>query len=108
MNVRLGGGSSHVMIISTDGKRETAGDILLWAVRIRALKRTTCKHRLLRTVKRDGAEFLPVANELIFDHYFMNSKLTLLIIRYDILNKNRLKLTSRNESIGTSMSWAIS
>lgn len=81
------------MVISADGKGKTAGNVLLWTVRVRALKRTACKHRLLRTVERNGTEFLPVANELIFNHYFMNSKFTLIVVRDTALDQSRLAKT---------------
>ena len=65
------------MRIAAYCERETARNRFLLAMWRRALQGTACEHRLLGTVERNGAKFLPIADELIFHYDFVDGELPL-------------------------------
>ena len=76
---------SHIMIIPFDCEGETAlyvGLITTWR---RISQCTTSKHCFLLLIEADGAEFLPVAHELIFDDKVMDSEFSLRAVSINLL-----------------------
>lgn len=60
------------MIVSPDGKRKAAFDLLIFGFRIRILKGAACEHSFLETVERNGPKLLPITDELILDDDLVN------------------------------------
>ena len=52
-------------MVSSDGKGEAAVQVGVLGGRIRIFEDAARQHGLLRVVKGDGAEFLPVADERV-------------------------------------------
>jgi hypothetical protein len=67
----------HVMSISMDGKRETAMYRSVLGVGVWVLKEATRQHGLLSVVEGNGSKFFPVADDGLFHHDFVDSKLPL-------------------------------
>lgn len=65
------------MVIPADGEGETALD--LWVVRLEIgiTQCTAREHRFLCLIESDGAELLPVADELVLDYDLVDCKLAL-------------------------------
>jgi len=65
------------MGISMDGKRKTAMYRSVLGVGVWVLKVAARQHGLLSVVKSNGSKFLPVADDGLFHHDFVDSKLPL-------------------------------
>lgn len=70
----------HVMCISANCERETAVDLRICRLEVRILQRAASQHGLLSVVEGDGTEFLPVADQVIFDDNLVNGQFSLRAI----------------------------
>ena len=57
----------HIMIIPLDSKREAAVDLRTFG-HVGTLQRTARQHGFLLLIKADGAELLPIRDQLIFNN----------------------------------------
>ena len=78
-NHRYGCLDLHIMVISSDGERETTFDGLT-RIEIWISEFTTSEHCLLLVVECNGSKLLPVAHELIFHDNLVYSQLALVVI----------------------------
>jgi hypothetical protein len=65
------------MIVSADCEGETASYPLSRRGSVRVFQRTAREHCLLRVVESNGAEFFPVAHELVFDDNLVDRQFAL-------------------------------
>ena len=96
---------SHVVVISSNRKRETALNLPICSAQVGVLERTTGQHCFLRAVESDRAELLPIADELVFHYYFVDCQFTLCIqyqhLLFPFVLLGKVAPTSRKDSIGT-------
>lgn len=72
---------SHVVVVSSDGERETAMNLCTISTSRRTPQCTTRKHSLLLLIEANRAEFLPVTDQLVLDNNLMDCKLALFTVR---------------------------
>ena len=69
---------SHIMLcVPANREREATFDVRLSGFGLLVFERTARQHGLLRIIKCDGEEIIPIANEIFLCHYFMESELAL-------------------------------
>ena len=83
----------HIVVVSFDGKGEAAMDVQTVSF-TRASQGAAREHRLLLLIEAYGREFLPVANQLVFNNDHMNSKFPL---RYLSQESEMMEQDSRRE-----------
>lgn len=69
---------SHVMLcVSAYCEGEAAFDVDFFSFGVLISECAARQHGLLRIIKCDGKEVVPIANEVFLCHYFMKSELAL-------------------------------
>lgn len=71
----------HVMVIPSNCEREAAGYLSNLRTRRWGTQSTTCEHGFLLLVETDGAEFLPITDQLVLNNDLVDSKFALLMVR---------------------------
>lgn len=69
----------HVVVISSNRKRKATLNAFTGRVGIWTLQCAAGEHGLLGIIKGNGSELLPVADELVFNNDFVDSKFSLTI-----------------------------
>src|SRR5690242_20466812 len=95
------------MVVSFYSEREATVDFRLVCSCRRASQCTACQHGLLLLIETDGAELLPVADQLIFHNDFVNGEFSLIVLSAGFCLDDKAP-TSLSDSIGTLISSAIS